>query len=102
MSSDAEQEPEPAREAVTSAAAERGDQQPTSAELTDRWRRAAADLDNLRKRYARELAREREAERARVAATLLPIVDNLDLALAHADADPATIVPGVRAVRDQT
>ena len=29
------------------------------AELEDRWRRAVADLDNLRKRYARDLARER-------------------------------------------
>src|SRR5690606_20731496 len=28
-------------------------------ELEDRWRRALADLDNLRKRHARELERER-------------------------------------------
>lgn len=27
------------------------------AKLEDRWRRAVADLDNLRKRYARELDR---------------------------------------------
>jgi molecular chaperone GrpE len=31
----------------------------------------------------------------------LPVIDNLELALAHADADPATIVEGIRAVRDQ-
>ncbi len=54
------------------------------AELEDRWRRAVADLDNLRKRYARELERERAAERARVAAAWLPVLDNLELALAHA------------------
>ncbi len=71
------------------------------AELEDRWRRAMADLDNLRKRYARELECEREAERERVAAAWLPILDNLDLALAHAEADPASIVEGVQAVRDQ-
>ncbi|SDM75011.1 nucleotide exchange factor GrpE [Actinacidiphila guanduensis] len=75
---------------------------PEVEELEDRWRRALADLDNLRKRYARELPREREAERSRVAAAFLPVVDNLELALAHAGADdPGAIVSGVRAVRDQ-
>ena len=69
--------------------------------LEDRWRRAVADLDNLRKRYARELERERAAERARVAAQFLPVLDNLDRALAHAGGDPGTIVEGVRAVREE-
>jgi molecular chaperone GrpE len=55
----------------------------------------------MRKRYERQLAAEREAERARTAAVFLPVVDNLDLALAHADSDPAAVVDGVRAVRDQ-
>ena len=36
-----------------------------------------------------------------VAGDWLPVLDNLDLALAHADADPAVIIDGVRAVRDQ-
>ena len=31
----------------------------------------------------------------------LPVLDNLDLALAHAGADPGAIIDGVRAVRDQ-
>ncbi|MDH6117345.1 molecular chaperone GrpE [Kitasatospora sp. GAS204A] len=70
-------------------------------ELEDRWRRALADLDNLRKRHARERPRELEAERARVTAAWLPVLDNLELALAHAAADPGSIVEGVRAVRDQ-
>ncbi|MET7452590.1 nucleotide exchange factor GrpE [Streptomyces sp. NPDC005574] len=70
-------------------------------ELEDRWRRALADLDNLRKRHARELERERTLERSRTAAAFLPVVDNLELALAHAGADPGAIVEGVRAVRDQ-
>lgn len=75
---------------------------PEVEELEDRWRRALADLDNLRKRHARELPREREAERAKVASAFLPVVDNLELALAHAgDGDPGAIVSGVRAVRDQ-
>jgi molecular chaperone GrpE len=71
------------------------------AELEDRWRRAAADLDNVRKRTARDVASQRADERGRVTAAVLPIIDNLDLALEHADADPDTIVAGIRAVRDQ-
>jgi molecular chaperone GrpE len=71
------------------------------AELEDRWRRAMADLDNLRKRHATEMRREVEAERARVAAAWLPVLDNLELALAHAEADPSAIVQGVHAIRDQ-
>lgn len=74
---------------------------PDAAELEDRWRRALADLDNLRKRYARELARERAAERERVTSAFLPVLDNLDLALQHAEADPRSIVEGVRALREQ-
>lgn len=71
------------------------------AELEDRWRRALADLDNLRKRYANELARERQAEKARTAAAWLPVLDNLELALGHAEAESNPIVDGVRAIRDQ-
>ncbi|GAA1782703.1 nucleotide exchange factor GrpE [Luedemannella flava] len=71
------------------------------AELEDRWRRALADFDNLRKRVARESATQRDAERARVAGLWLPVVDNLDLALEHAADDPSAIVEGVRAVREQ-
>ncbi|MFF4231836.1 nucleotide exchange factor GrpE [Streptomyces sp. NPDC001820] len=70
-------------------------------ELQDRWRRALADLDNLRKRHAKELVRERAAERARTAAAWLPVLDNLDLALAHAGSDPSAVLEGVKAVRDQ-
>jgi molecular chaperone GrpE len=71
------------------------------AELEDRWRRAVADLDNLRKRYGRELTRERLAERNDTARAWLPVVDNLERALAHAEGDSHPIVAGVRAVRDE-
>jgi molecular chaperone GrpE len=73
----------------------------TVADLTGRWRRAAADLDNYRKRSARDLAEEVARERDRVAAAWLPIVDNLELALAHANAEPDAVIEGVRTVRDQ-
>jgi molecular chaperone GrpE len=71
------------------------------ADLEDRWRRALADLDNLRKRYERDSAHQRARERAQVAAAWLPVLDHLELALAHATANPAAIIDGVRGVRDQ-
>jgi molecular chaperone GrpE len=70
-------------------------------ELEDRWRRAVAELDNFRKRMARERADDRDEERRRVAAAWLPVIDNLDLALSHGGADETGIVEGIRAVRDQ-
>ena len=71
------------------------------AELQDNWRQALADLDNFRKRCVREVEQARSDERARVAGAFLPVVDTLEMALSHAGADPATIVEGVRSVRDQ-
>lgn len=64
--------------------------------LEDRWRRSVADLDNLRKRYARELDRERSMERARVAAAWLPVVDNLERAISHAGEESSAVLDGVR------
>ena len=72
------------------------------AKLEDRWRRAVADLDNLRKRYARELDRERTTERSRVAGAWLPIVDNLERAINHADDQSDAVVEGVRSILDQS
>ena len=71
------------------------------AQLEDGWRRAAAELDNFRKRCAKDLVRAREQERARTAAGWLPVVDNLELALEHASYDPTQIIEGVRAVHQQ-
>ena len=70
-------------------------------ELEDQLRRALADLDNLRKRYTRELAAERERERARVTSEWLPVVDNLERALQHAGSDDQAVLDGVRAVYEQ-
>jgi molecular chaperone GrpE len=74
---------------------------PDAADMEDRWRRAVADLDNLRKRYARELGRERGAERDLVTTSFLPVLDTVDRALEHADADPQSIVEGLRSLREQ-
>ncbi|WP_427892259.1 nucleotide exchange factor GrpE [Kribbella sp. GL6] len=71
------------------------------ARLDDQLRRTAADLDNLRKRYQRDLDRERAAERARAAVAWLPVVDNLELALQHADTGAEAVVEGIKAVHLQ-
>ncbi|MER7661462.1 nucleotide exchange factor GrpE [Streptomyces sp. NPDC096193] len=70
-------------------------------EVRDRWRRALADLDNLRKRHAKELVTVRGDERARTAASWLPVLDNLELALSHAVSERTAVLEGVKAVRDQ-
>jgi molecular chaperone GrpE len=74
---------------------------PSAAELQDRWQRAVAELDNVRKRYERQLDQARRAERDQVTAAWLPVLDHLELALQHAHADPATIVAGIQAVHKQ-
>ena len=94
-------EAEPGPDAATGGAAPEDEYAAALRDVEDRWRRALADLDNLRKRHARELEREAAAERARTAAAFLPVIDNLELALSHAAADPGAIVEGFRAVRDQ-
>lgn len=69
--------------------------------LEDRLRRSLADFENLRKRFDREVGRERAAERERVAAAWLPVIDDLERALDHAGADPESLLSGVSAIRDQ-
>jgi molecular chaperone GrpE len=88
-------EPDPTEESVENTAAR-------IAELEDRWRRTAAELDNFRKRCAQELVRAREQERASTAASWLPVVDNLERALDHASSsDLDQLVEGLRAVQQQ-
>jgi molecular chaperone GrpE len=93
-----DQDREPAAPAAHDEAAELRAQ---LAQVDERYRRALADFDNLRKRTARDAHTAREDERARVAAQWLPVLDNLELALQHAGADPASILSGVEAVRQQ-
>ena len=71
------------------------------AELEDLRLRALADLDNMRKKCASQVSRAEAETRARVALQWLPVVDNLERALAHAQADPGSIVDGFNAIRNQ-
>ncbi|HEX4257987.1 MAG TPA: nucleotide exchange factor GrpE [Streptosporangiaceae bacterium] len=70
-------------------------------ELEDRYRRALADLDNTRKRCAQQVSQARAEARADVAREWLPVIDNLDRALAHASVEPSAIIDGIQAVRHQ-
>lgn len=80
---------------------DRDDQARQIAEIQDAWRRTAAELENVRKRCARDVVRGREQERAAVAARWLPVLDNLERALEHASSDPDSVIEGVRAVLAQ-
>jgi molecular chaperone GrpE len=65
------------------------------ARMDDRHKRALADLDNYRKRSAREVERRVGEERERLLRDWLDVVDSLDRALAINDD------AGLRAVMDQ-
>jgi len=91
----------PAEEAAPDAAAAIADLQARIGVLENEWRRALADADNVRKWSARDAERIRARERAEAARQWLPVIDDLDRALEHAQADPGSIVGGVRAVRDE-
>jgi molecular chaperone GrpE len=71
------------------------------ADLADQRLRAVADLDNVRKRCAGQVSRAETDTQASVARQWLPVVDNLERALEHAQAEPGVIIEGIRAIRDQ-
>ncbi|MGZ4125862.1 MAG: nucleotide exchange factor GrpE [Actinomycetota bacterium] len=71
------------------------------AELDDRWRRAAADLQNLRRRLGDEIERARTEERTRVLFAWASIVDDLERALANAADDDGPVITGLRAILDR-
>ena len=66
----------------------------------ERWLRERADLENLKKRAARERAETMKFANESVLRDLLPIVDNLERAVAHAESggDGQPLVEGVALV----
>lgn len=71
------------------------------ARARDQAVRAVADLENYRKRFERELERLREFDRDRLFRDLLPVVDNLERALAGAHPGEPISRAGVEAVYRQ-
>jgi len=69
----------------------------------DKYLRAAADLENQRKRQKREVDDARLDTKNKVLKEMLPVVDNLERAIEHAGGDPALkpIVEGVQLVLRQ-
>ncbi|MBX3162802.1 MAG: nucleotide exchange factor GrpE [Deltaproteobacteria bacterium] len=69
----------------------------------DRYLRAAADLENLRKRQRREVEDARYETKGKVLKEMLPVVDNLERAIEHATQQSGTnpIVEGVQLVLRQ-
>jgi molecular chaperone GrpE len=68
-------------------------------EAVDGWKRAAADLENFRKRAARERAEFFTLANERLIGELLPILDDLERALvAAAEHEEAQLEEGVRLV----
>jgi len=94
-------QPASAGDAMAWAEAELADLRSRVAEAEDQRLRALADLDNLRKRCAAQVSRAVADTQAAVASEWLPVVDNLERALAHSEADPDAIIEGLRAVREQ-
>jgi len=71
------------------------------AEARDLRLRALADADNARKRCADQVRRAAADARAEVASQWLPVLDNLERALAHAEADPGSIIEGIEHIQQQ-
>jgi molecular chaperone GrpE len=69
----------------------------------DRYLRAAADLENLRKRTKRELEDAKYEAKVKTLKEMLPVVDNLERAIEHAGGAgaPNPIVEGVQLVLRQ-
>lgn len=96
--------PGPAPSAPSAAdSAKLGEVEAERDEYKNRMMRLAADLENFRKRTAREKDDLRKYGIDRVVLELLPVLDNLERALEHADKseDSTTIVDGVRMVHRQ-
>ena len=68
--------------------------------MEDRWKRALADLDNYRKRSARELQRLSTENTDAVIRDWLEVVDSVERALMLAEPE-STLALGLLAVRDQ-
>jgi molecular chaperone GrpE len=65
------------------------------ADFKDRWTRAAADLENHRRRSRRDVDDARADGTKRALGELIPVVDNLERALAHAKSAQSDEAKGI-------
>ncbi len=89
-------EPSPAAERAAAAA---------EPDYKDKWLRAAAELDNVRKRARRDVAAAESRGIAKLARELLPALDNFERALAAAEEQPENrdhhLTDGIRLVQTE-
>ncbi|MCC6795641.1 MAG: nucleotide exchange factor GrpE [Candidatus Hydrogenedentes bacterium] len=71
------------------------------AALADQLLRMRAEFDNYRKRMARDADRVRQQAAESLIRDLLPVVDNLELAMKHRDGGPDALAEGVGMVLRQ-
>lgn len=69
--------------------------------LRNKWLRAAADLENLRKRTARDIETARVRERENLLRSFLDVLDNLERALDTHGAESNPWLEGLEAIREQ-
>ncbi len=90
-------EPTPPEPAAAPAPSELEAERKRNEELVSRLKYLQADFENYRKRVSREAEAVVKFATEALLARLLPVLDDLDAALAHSDGDQAK---GVRMVRD--
>ena len=78
---------------------------PAAPDFRDQYLRAAAELENVRKRARRDVAAAESRGIARLAKELLPALDDFDRALAAAESQPENrdhhLTDGIRLVQNQ-
>jgi molecular chaperone GrpE len=88
----------PEAEAPEADAPEQPDPAAEAAKYLDLAQRLQAELENTRKRAARDVAQSGQRAKANLVRELLPIVDNLERALATANPEEDHLAEGVRLV----
>jgi molecular chaperone GrpE len=95
--------PAPDEAAVAESAAQ--DAVPEEPDYKDKWLRAVAELDNVRKRARRDVGAAASRGIFKLARELLPALDNFERALAAAEAQPENrdhhLTDGIRLVQSE-
>ena len=95
--------PAPDEAAVAESAAQ--DAVPEEPDYKDKWLRAVAELDNVRKRARRDVGAAESRGIFKLARELLPALDNFERALAAAEAQPENrdhhLTDGIRLVQTE-
>lgn len=89
-----------ASEGLEAEVAEGGDRESEIAELNEKYLRTLADFQNFKRRSIENEARERASGIAQVARSLVPVLDQFDLALA-ASGDADRLREGMKLIRQE-